>query len=161
MSAFTIFALVLTFIYVVYYAVLITMDLHGKKDEKKTDEENIDVSNLTPEEQPVNISESSGDADGGVMTYTEQTSDDGLRVVNPSGNIFPPDDEPSPESADQPQNTDDGKPTSLELNEEIEDDCEMVEQDYQVTLSSDAMAASMQDRHNKRKIDKKNAIDHL
>ena len=35
MSGFVIFALVLTFVYVVYFAVMITLDLHGKKDEKK------------------------------------------------------------------------------------------------------------------------------
>ena len=38
MSGFVIFALVLTFVYVVYFAVMITLDLHGKKDEKKTDQ---------------------------------------------------------------------------------------------------------------------------
>lgn len=35
MSGFVIFALVLTFVYVVYFAVMITLDLHGKKDERK------------------------------------------------------------------------------------------------------------------------------
>lgn len=44
MSGFVIFALVLTFVYVVYFAVMITLDLHGKKDEKKTEEETYDVS---------------------------------------------------------------------------------------------------------------------
>lgn len=34
MSGFVIFALVLTFAYVVYFAVQITLDLHGKKVEK-------------------------------------------------------------------------------------------------------------------------------
>ena len=43
MSGFVIFALVLTFVYVVYFAVMITLDLHGKKDEKKTEEETYDV----------------------------------------------------------------------------------------------------------------------
>ncbi len=35
MSGFVFFALVLTFVYVVYFAVMITLDLHGKKDEKR------------------------------------------------------------------------------------------------------------------------------
>ena len=35
MSGFVIFVLVLTFVYVVYFSVMITLDLHGKKDEKK------------------------------------------------------------------------------------------------------------------------------
>lgn len=35
MSGFVFFALVLIFVYVVYFSVIITLDLHGKKDEKK------------------------------------------------------------------------------------------------------------------------------
>ena len=38
MPGFVIFVLVLTFAYVVYFSVMITLDLHSKKDEKKTDE---------------------------------------------------------------------------------------------------------------------------
>ena len=51
MSGFVIFALVLTFVYVVYFAVMITLDLHGKKDEKKSEEEIYDVGDMTNEEQ--------------------------------------------------------------------------------------------------------------
>ena len=46
MPGFVIFVLVLTFVYVVYFSVMITLDLHSKKDEKKTDEETIDVSSM-------------------------------------------------------------------------------------------------------------------
>ena len=35
MSGFVFFALVLIFVYVVNFSVMITLDLHGKKDEKK------------------------------------------------------------------------------------------------------------------------------
>lgn len=35
MSGFVFFALVLIFVYMVYFSVMITLDLHGKKDEKK------------------------------------------------------------------------------------------------------------------------------
>ena len=51
MSGFVIFVLVLTFVYVVYFAVMITLDLHGKKDEKKSEEETYDVGDMTNEEQ--------------------------------------------------------------------------------------------------------------
>lgn len=87
MSGFVIFALVLTFVYVVYFAVMITLDLHGKKDEKKTEEETYDVGDLTNEEQPVAIEERNEGPDEGDMTFTEQITDDGLRVVNPTGNV--------------------------------------------------------------------------
>ena len=46
MPGFVIFVFVLTFAYVVYFSVMITLDLHSKKDEKKTDEETIDVSSM-------------------------------------------------------------------------------------------------------------------
>lgn len=84
MSGFVIFALILTFVYVVYFAVMITLDLHGKKDEKKTEEETYDVGDLTNEEQPVAIEERNEGPDEGDMTFTEQITDDGLRVVNPT-----------------------------------------------------------------------------
>ena len=55
MSGFVIFALVLTFAYVVYFAVQITLDLHGKKGEKSTEEETYDVSDMANEELPVAV----------------------------------------------------------------------------------------------------------
>ena len=89
MSGFVIFAIVLTFVYVVYFAVMITLDLHGKKDEKKSEEETYDVGDMTNEEQPVAIEERNDNPDEGDMTFIEQITDDGLRVVNPTGNVTP------------------------------------------------------------------------
>ena len=43
MSSYFIFALVLTVLYIVYYAVNITRDLYGKKGTEKTDEEVFDL----------------------------------------------------------------------------------------------------------------------
>ena len=43
MSSYFIFALVLTGLYIVYYAVNITRDLYGKKGTEKTDEEVFDL----------------------------------------------------------------------------------------------------------------------
>ena len=57
MSAFAIFVLVLTFLYVVYYAAVIMQDVYGKKDTPKTDEEEFDVSNMQDVEEPISISE--------------------------------------------------------------------------------------------------------
>jgi Lhr-like helicase len=56
MSPFLIFAIVLTVAYVIYYSVMITRDLYGKKDEVKTNEEVFDVSEL--EEEAVTVTES-------------------------------------------------------------------------------------------------------
>ena len=79
MSGFVIFALVLTFAYVVYFAVQITLDLHGKKGEKSTEEETYDVSDMANEEQPVAVEERNDDPDLSVPTYTEHVTEDGLR----------------------------------------------------------------------------------
>ena len=85
MSGFVIFALVLTFAYVVYFAVQITLDLHGNKGEKSKEEETYDVSDMANENLPVAVEEHSDDPDLSVPTYTEQVTEDGLRVLNPTG----------------------------------------------------------------------------
>lgn len=100
--------------YVVYFAVMITLDLHGKKDEKKTEEETYDVGDLTNEEQPVAIEERNEGPDEGDMTFTEQITDDGLRVVNPTGNVPYPQPPSGEEQSQQPQSH---TVTSEELNE--------------------------------------------
>ena len=60
MSPFVIFAISLTIAYVIYYAVMITRDLYGKKEENKSNEEVFDVSNITEEEAAVAVNESNG-----------------------------------------------------------------------------------------------------
>ena len=75
MSGFVIFALVLTFVYVVYFAVMITLDLHGKKDEKKSEEETYDVGDMTNEEQPVAIEESGFESDSSISAENDFIND--------------------------------------------------------------------------------------
>ena len=60
MSPFVIFAISLTIAYVIYYAVMITRDLYGKKEEAKSNEEVFDISNMTEEEAAVAVNESDG-----------------------------------------------------------------------------------------------------
>ena len=60
MSPFVIFAISLTIAYVIYYAVMITRDLYGKKEENKSNEEVFDVSSITEEEAAVTVNESDG-----------------------------------------------------------------------------------------------------
>ena len=60
MSPFLIFAISLTIAYAIYYAVMITRDLYGKKEESKSNEEVFDVSNITEEETAVAVNESDG-----------------------------------------------------------------------------------------------------
>lgn len=57
MSSYFIFALVLTVLYIVYYAVNITRDLYGKKGTEKTDEEVFDLGPMDATEESVEVSE--------------------------------------------------------------------------------------------------------
>lgn len=118
MSGFVIFALVLTFVYVVYFAVMITLDLHGKKDEKKSEEETYDVGDMTNEEQPVAIEE--------------------------------------PPITEQPSST-----TSEELNEKNDEFLEHIEPEHQCSYLSEEFMQNLNNKHNTRKIEKKNARDKL
>lgn len=60
MSPFLIFAISLTIAYAIYYAVMITRDQYGKKEEAKSNEEVFDISNITEEEAVVAVNESDG-----------------------------------------------------------------------------------------------------
>ena len=60
MSPFVIFAISLTIAYVIYYAVMITRDLYGKKEEAKSNEEVFDISNMAEEDAAVAVNESDG-----------------------------------------------------------------------------------------------------
>ena len=60
MSPFLIFAISLTVAYAIYYAVMITRELYGKKEEAKSNEEVFDISNITEEEAAIAVNESDG-----------------------------------------------------------------------------------------------------
>ena len=157
MSGFVIFALVLTFVYVVYFAVMITLDLHGKKDEKKSEEETYDVGDMTNEEQPVAIEERNDNPDEGDMTFIEQITDDGLRVVNPTGNVTPHSSFiEEPPITEQPSST-----TSEELNEKNDEFLAHIEPEHQWSYLSEEFMQNLNNKHNTRKIEKKNARDKL
>ena len=136
MTPFIIFVLLLTFGYSIYFTIMITLDLHGKKDDKKAEEENIDVSEFA-EESPVVVDES-GDSQGGALTYTEEVDDDGLRVVTPSCNM---------DSAVSP--------------EENELYMEQIDPKAQISIVPDTFINKLNEKQKQRKIERKNAIDHL
>ena len=77
MSPFVIFVIVLTIIYIIYYAVMITRDLYGKKEDHKTQEEVFDVSDMVEEEAAVSVHEneapSSTDGESGDAKSEKQS----------------------------------------------------------------------------------------
>lgn len=67
MSAFGIFAAILTFVYVIYYAVMISMDLFGSKSQQKDNVEVIaSLGNKQDEEDVVDETPTFVDEEGGV-----------------------------------------------------------------------------------------------
>ena len=57
MESYFIFAIVLTVLYVIYYAVNIARDLYGKKENGKTDEEGFDLGLVDATEESISVSE--------------------------------------------------------------------------------------------------------
>ena len=101
------------------------------------------------------------DLDGGRMTYTDTITDDGLRVVSPTGSIT---DEPEDEdSSVDPDPVPDGKEkvTSEELNEENEYGMEDIEPEAQYSMYADDFYDFINEKHNSRIIKKENVRDHL
>ena len=72
MSSYLIFVLVLTAVYIIYYAVVITKDLYGKKDDAKTNEEVFDVSGMADTEESVAVEENDGGFSIGGNSYDTQ-----------------------------------------------------------------------------------------
>lgn len=85
MSPFVIFVIVLTTIYIIYYAVMITRDLYGKKEEHKSQEEVFDVSDMVEEDTAVSVNESDNGfsvADKKYETLNLQDDDDATSSSN-------------------------------------------------------------------------------
>lgn len=57
MGSYFTFAIVLTVLYVIYYAVNIARDLYGKKESGKTDEEVFDLGLVDATEESISVSE--------------------------------------------------------------------------------------------------------
>ena len=164
MTPFAIFAFVLTFGYVIYFAVVITLDLTAKPaDGQKSEDEDIDVTEMTDgdEEAPKVITEDP-DAEGGMMTYTDSVTDDGLRVVNPTSPVIAQDEEEETPVDPDPVSEEKEKTTSEELNEENEIGLEDIDPAAQYTMYSDELYAMINEKHNnKRNIKKENVRDKL
>ena len=86
MSSYLIFVLVLTAIYIIYYAVIITKDLYGKKDETKTNEEVFDVSGMADAEESVAVEENDGGFSIGGNSYDTQV--DAVNGQNADGTAY-------------------------------------------------------------------------
>ena len=114
---------------------------------------------MANEEQPVAVEEHSDDPNLSVPTYTEQVTEDGLRVLNPTGKsvvVNPPvaEETPQPSQTEQPV-------TSQELNEENDAHLEHIDPKAQCSFFADEFMQNLNEKHNKRKIEKRNARDKM
>ena len=164
MTPFAIFAFVLTFGYVIYFAVMITLDLHAKSvDGQKAEGEEIDVGGITNEEVefPKVITEDP-DTEDARITYTDSVDDDGVRVVNPTGTVVLPSENEEPAVDPEPEPEEKEKTTSDELNEENEYGMEDIEPEPQYSMYGDDLYTYINEKHNNsRNIKKENVRDHL
>jgi hypothetical protein len=85
MSPFGIFTIVLISLYAIYYAVLITRDIYGKKDAVKSEEEEFDVSSLQEEDMAVGVKET----ENGFSLVPSYKNDETAKTVSPvsPGNV--------------------------------------------------------------------------
>ena len=92
MSAFVIYCIVITGLYLIYMTVVITMDLFGKKGQKKDDLEVFNTSDEeSPETQPTAVTETE---DGYSLQPADgQPSEDGGIVINGDEEVDPDEDE--------------------------------------------------------------------
>ena len=164
MTPFAIFAFVLTFGYVIYFAIMITLDLTAKPaDGQKNEEEDIDVGDMNDEgvESPKVINEDS-DIEGGRMTYTDSVSDDGLRIINPTSPGVTSQEEEETSTDPDPASEEKQKVTSEELNEENEYGMEDIEPEAQHSMYAEELYSFLNEkRKNSRIIKKENVRDHL
>lgn len=110
---------------------------------------------------PKVISEAS-DLEGGRVTYTDTTTDDGLRVICPTGTIVQSPEEEEPVVDPDPGSEEKEKKTSEELNEENEYGMEDIEPEAQHSMYADEFYAMLNENHkNTRNIKKENVRDHL
>lgn len=160
MSPFMIFAVVLTFAYIVYFSVTIMRDLYGKKDGQKDEPETIDVGDMTGEDAPVSVSEDEDgfhiDGNDSDVPYTEQIHGDGVRVIEPVGYVASQED-------DIPQG---GRAamTSEQLNEEFAAEADELTPDHEFVATPEEYNIFLQEKHSarsRRTIHRKNTIDEL
>lgn len=79
MSPFGTFAIVLIILYIVYYAVLISRDLYGKKHTVRSEEEEFDISSLHEEAAAVEVEES----ENGFSLNSSQSENKTVKSASP------------------------------------------------------------------------------
>lgn len=88
MSAFAIFVIVLTFLYVVYYAAAIMQEVYGKSKKPKEDVEVFDIGSMTIDDAPIIVGEQ-GDSFfvGNQPPVLQDDESDGITFLDADSNL--------------------------------------------------------------------------
>ena len=133
MSAFAIFAVVLTLAYAIYYAVVIFMDM-TRNEGQKSEMENIDIPGMAskvPDEPPTEVVET---ANGG---YTIPKSDEEAKAETSQKQ---PNQQQQPKGADSAPSTTSGN-TAKEVKQKLENEMHPIPVESEAEFTSDEMLA--------------------
>ena len=141
MSAFAIFAVVLTLAYAIYYAVVIFMDM-TRNEGQKSEMENIDIPGMAskvPDEPPTEVVET---ANGG---YTIPKSDEGASAerageAKAETSQKQPNQQQQPKGADSAPSTTSGN-TAKEVKQKLENEMHPIPVESEAEFTSDEMLA--------------------
>lgn len=152
MSPFMIFATVLTVVYIIYFAGMISYDLYGKKPTEKETTETFDVSSLSEEESPTNVEEEEVELPA---THIEkEVTDDGIEIYGAHDEKTSGEDRPS-----ATENLD-----SVSLNELYTQGTEEIVPERNFACSSDEFMDMINQKYHpttQRNIEKENVRDNL
>ena len=154
MGIFGVYALICTFLLLVYYMVTIWFDLHGNKGSKKEETETISTGDMVDTEVSTDVRELDGGgyqlSSGEDEFYEEQVQEEQVKV-EPSGESVEGSDEgtaeelpgPSVDDKDGDGDSSDG-PSVYERAKKVHDEgCQPTPKQYEMQLEGVAMMAKM------------------
>ena len=154
MGIFGVYALICTFLLLVYYMVTIWFDLHGNKGSKKEETETISTGDMVDTEVSTDVKELDGGgyqlSSGEDEFYEEQVQEEQVKV-EPSGESVEGSDEgtaeelpgPSVDDKDGDGDSSDG-PSVYERAKKVHDEgCQPTHKQYEMQLKGVAMMAKM------------------
>lgn len=146
MSIFGVYALICTFLLLVYYMVTIWFDLHGSKGSKKEETETISTGDMVDTETSTAVRELDGGGYQLSSTEFEEEPEDGPDMVEPSGESETETErtssEEAPGSIKEEGNDGDSSdgPSDYERAKKAHDeDCNQVNRLYEMHLQGNAM----------------------
>lgn len=140
MSPFGTFTIVLIILYIVYYAVLISRDLYGKKHTVRSEEEEFDISSLREEEEAVGVEES----ENGFLLNSSRSENKTVNTTSPAvSDVTPfvpsiPSGIPAASTPAEPASTSGGGTSVAQKKiEKLEEEMEQIEPVGNLTMSKE------------------------